>query len=294
MDNTDEECMLLAKQYATALLAGTNLKLVEVNHDKTETLFDSLLFEYQAFDPNYRDNPAKQCHIIVSINNRKADTVKLLGEAYDWLLYLLHSRHKILYIYQQACECNLHTRKFYSKLNDDMGNLANLIYDREKRLDNLRDLLERMPSDDINYSLCLRNLIACRTAIFANTANSHTCLDKIAILGKYPSSWDEFVNLKCKQWEQQVLIDIEFLSPGKELFGQMIQTIRGIVGIDQAENDRKKQDFLYKQDLEQKERSETTQKLLRDREESDKKRDRNLQNTVDYRRCSFRCCTNWF
>lgn len=202
-------------------------------------LLGSLLFEYQATDPNNRDNPAKQYHILVSINNSKADAAKF-SEAYDLLLYLLTYRHKILYIYQQACHCNPKARKYYSKLNDDILNFPQKISDRKQRLNSFRDSLEKMPPDEINYSVCLRDLKAHYTSIATNIVNYRTCLYKIATIGEYPKSWDNFVDLKCNQWKQQIQIDIDFLSPGQELFGQMIQTIRGIVAIDQAESDRTK------------------------------------------------------
>jgi hypothetical protein len=106
VEKTDEECAVLAEGYATALLAGSNLELGEVRQEK---LLGCLLFEYQATDPNNRDNPAKQYHILVSINNTKAEAAKF-SEAYDLLMYLLAYRHKILYIYQQACHCNPEAR----------------------------------------------------------------------------------------------------------------------------------------------------------------------------------------
>jgi hypothetical protein len=202
-----------------------------------EKLLGSLLFEYQATDPNHRDDSTKQYHIFVSINNSKADAANF-SEAYDLLLYLLAYRHKILYIYQEACNCNPQARKYYSKLDKDMRNFSKKISDREKRLDIFRDSLEKMPPDEIHYSLCLRDLKAHYTSITTNIVNYRTCLDKIAAIGEYPKSWDIFVDLKCNQWKQQIQIDIDFLSPGQELFGQMIQTIRGIVEIDQAESDR--------------------------------------------------------
>jgi hypothetical protein len=72
--DASEDCQALASKCAVALLAGTNLNPVLVNEDN---LFGSLLFEYQAPDPNEPQNPANQCHILVWLNNSNADTLTL-------------------------------------------------------------------------------------------------------------------------------------------------------------------------------------------------------------------------
>ena len=53
-----------------------------------------------------------------------------------------------------------------------------------------------------------------------------------------PQSWQDFLNKECQKWEKQIATDINYLVPGKELFGQLIDTIRGIVETQQAERDR--------------------------------------------------------
>jgi hypothetical protein len=243
VDKTDEECAVLAKKYAKALLAGTNFKLVEIHQRKKEQekLLGILLFEYEATIPNQSDNPANRIHILISINNTNdANTLELANQNYDWLLSLLFYRHKTLFIYQQACKCNLTAKEFYSKLDDNMKNFPDLISDRNNRLDTLRDLLEKMPEDDIKYSLCLRNLKADYTEIDINISNYRTYLENIATTSDYPRKWDNFVRIKCKRWQDEIKSHIDFLSPGQELFAQMINTIRSIIAIDQAESDRER------------------------------------------------------
>ena len=83
-----EDCDTLAEKLAIALVAGTNLNPVRSQQGE---LFGSLLFEYQALNPNEPDNPAKQCHILIVINNSQAATARLAEQAYDWLLNLLCS-----------------------------------------------------------------------------------------------------------------------------------------------------------------------------------------------------------
>lgn len=49
------------------------------------------------------------------------------------------------------------------------------------------------------------------------------------------------LNRTCNQWQTQIQNDIDYLSPGQELFVQMIETIRGIVDIEQTEIDNTNQ-----------------------------------------------------
>jgi hypothetical protein len=233
--DASEDCQALASKCAVALLAGTNLNPVLVNEDN---LFGSLLFEYQASDPNEPNNPAKQFHILVSLNNSNTDTLTLAGKAYDWLLNLLICHHKILYIYQEANSCYPKARKLYSKLEQQMQNFPSLIADPRTKLDKLKELLTSIPLDAVTYNRYLRDLKAHHTAINTNIKNYHTCLEKIKQIGNPPQFWEDFLNRSDEQWQNQIQIYSDYLAPGQELFEKMIDTIRGIVEIEQAERDR--------------------------------------------------------
>lgn len=116
-----EDCDTLAKQFAIALVAGTNLNPVFTKQGK---LFGSFLFEYQAIDPNESENFAKECHILIVINKNQSPTVTLAERAYDWLLRLFLSYHKILYIYHLARKRYREAREIYSNLEDKIKNLT--------------------------------------------------------------------------------------------------------------------------------------------------------------------------
>lgn len=259
VDAASKDCPALADEYALGLLAKTNLNPVLLNHDK---LFGSFLFEYQATDPNEPQNIAKQCHILIWLNNSHTETLTLAGKAYDSVRNLLMCRHKILYIYPNARENYPKARELYSKLDKEMQELTSLIADPTTRLNNLKNLLIKTPLDAVHYDCYLRDLKAYYTAISVNTANYRTCLEQIKAIGNYPQFWEDFLNFNCNQWQNQIQIYIDYLAPGQELFEKMIDTIRGIVEIEQAESDR------------------TTQDLLRQKDENDKVRDRNLQTTI--------------
>ncbi|MEH2086580.1 hypothetical protein [Nostoc sp.] len=232
-----EDCDTLAKKLAIALVAGTNLNPVRTQQGK---LFGSLLFEYQALDPDEPDNPAKQCHILIVINNSQAATATLAAEAYNWLLNLLCSYHKILYIYQLARQRYREARTIYSNLENKIKKFNNLISENQTQLSGLKSLMGEIPTKSFDYTRCLQDLQTHHTAITTNITNYRICLENIQTIdsGNSPQSWQNFINKDCKKWQEQIQTDINYLTPGQELFGQFVDTIRGIVETEQTERDR--------------------------------------------------------
>ncbi|HEY9800477.1 MAG TPA: hypothetical protein V6D25_08975 [Leptolyngbyaceae cyanobacterium] len=235
--NPSEDCDALANKFAIALVAGTNLNPVLMNKGE---LFGSLLFEYQAIDTNEPDNSAKHCHILIVINNNQSPTLTLAIDAYDWLLKLFWSYHKILYIYQIARQRYGEAREIYSDLENKIQQFNSLISATPTKLSDFKNLMAKVPQKSFDYSRCLQDLQTHYTAITTNIINYKTCLDNIQTIGNgnSPQSWQEFLDKECKKWQEQIQIDINYLTPGQELFGQLIDTIRGIVETQQAESDR--------------------------------------------------------
>lgn len=232
----DGECKQLAEEYAKALLKETSLKPVLVNNGK---LLGSLLFEYQVSYPKEPQNPAEKCRILISINNNQAQTVELAINAYDWILNLFCCYHKIIYIYHQSRQIYPEARKFNNKLNNHISTFSTLINNFNTTLDNtaldkFNNLLKEASPDVIKYTRYLRELKAHHTAITTNIANYHICLEQIGIIGEYPQFWNDFFIKICRHWQQHIQIEIDYLSPGEDLFKQMVDTIRGIVAIEQT------------------------------------------------------------
>ncbi|MFN6495483.1 MAG: hypothetical protein RMX65_000225 [Nostoc sp. DedQUE01] len=109
------------------------------------------------------------------------------------------------------------------------------------------------------------------TAITTNITNYRICLENIQTIdsGNSPQSWQDFINKDCKKWQEQVQTDINYLAPGQELFGQLVDTIRGIVETEQAESDRKQAE---------RDKEQAKQQTKSDREQAE--RDRTLNNTI--------------
>ncbi|MEH2072202.1 MAG: hypothetical protein V7K47_29310 [Nostoc sp.] len=100
--------------------------------------------------------------------------------------------------------------------------------------------MEKIPQKNFDYTRCLQDLQIHYTAITTNITNYRICLEKIQSIdsGNSPQSWQDFLNKDCKKWQEQIQTDINYLIPGKELFGQLVDTIRGIVETEQTERDR--------------------------------------------------------
>ncbi|MCP2731848.1 hypothetical protein [Limnofasciculus baicalensis] len=216
-----------AEKCAIALVAGSNLNPILVNQ---ESLFDSILFTFKT------NNPI--CQILILLNNSQADTITPLGETYDSILNLLCCHHKISKIYQDSRQSYTQTRQLYSQLEKKIQGYPNLIADTTEKLANLKKLLSQIPEDGINYTRYLRDITAHYTAIDTNTRNYRICLANIKAKGNIPKFWETLNDITFHQWQNQIKIDIDYLTPGENLFARTIETIRGTVEIEQVECDR--------------------------------------------------------
>lgn len=231
----DRYCQEIAEEYVRAVLE--NSKYAEPTVVKSGKLFGSLLYEYEAADKDEPKNLAKKCHLLIWINNSEANTIELASEAYEWLRDLLCCRHKILFVYQQSRENYLQGRKLYSELEQEIGHFSEEVSTPEGRLEYLKGVLKDLPQNYLNYARCLRDLKAHQTTIETNTNNYQTCLKKMAEIGEIPPSWQEFLT-RCELWQTQIKTDLNYLSPGQDLFEQVVNTARSIAEIDQAESVR--------------------------------------------------------
>ena len=239
--DANEDCKLLSEQIANALVAGTNLN--PVFRDSGE-LFASSLFIYQANDLNEPNNPVKQCQILILLNNQQANTVQLIGDAYDWLRDLLCCYHKILFVNYQASQSSSDARSIYSYLENKIQEFQSLISNPKTQISDLKKLLSEIPKRSFDYTRCLQDLQIHNTSIQTNIKNYRICLNKITAINNQSHNqtslkfWQDFLDKECEKLQEQIQTDINYLTPGQELFGQFVETIRGIVEIEQAKSDR--------------------------------------------------------
>jgi hypothetical protein len=244
----DAECQAVADKLVTIFLKDTKFTPRLVDRG---SLLNVPLFEYEISQGN---QPNKLYRILVWINNQAIPLD--LPTVYNALLGSLWTRHKIEYAYQQAQESYSETRKAYSELEAKIKQ-----FKQDKPLEELQKLLESMPELSMQYQRQLRNLQAHYTTIKTNQINYQTYLQKFWQPGDIPS-WRKFGENTCKRYLDQIETYLSYIQPGKDLIGEFINTLRGLVEIEQAKSDRKLQQTLQK------------------KEEKEKERDRNLQNTI--------------
>ena len=244
----DTECQGVADELVINLLKNTNFTFGLVADGN---LLKVPLFEYEISQPNQRN---KLYRILVWIDNQGISPD--VTSVYDPLFNSLLTRHKIEYVYQQAQESYSEARKAYSELEAKIKQ-----FKQDNPLEELQKLLESMPELSMQYQRQLRNLQGHYTTIKTNQLNYQTYLQKFWQPGDIPS-WRDFGEITCKRYLDQIEIYLSYIQPGKDLIGEFINTLGGLVEIEQAKSDRQ------------------LQQTLQDNEKEEKKRDRNLQITI--------------
>ncbi|WP_293148971.1 MULTISPECIES: hypothetical protein [unclassified Microcoleus] len=248
--NIDEpKCQSVADELVANLLKKTNFTPRLVGEGK---LLEVPLFEYELYQD---DRPNKLYRILVWIDNRSISP-DVSSVIYDFLFRSLGTRHKIEYAYQQAQASYSQARKVYSELEAKIKE-----FKQDEPLEKLQKILESMPELSMQYQRQLRNLQAHYTTIETNQRNYQTYLQKFWQPGDIPT-WQEFGETTCKRYLDQIETYLSYIKPGKDLSGELIDTLRGLVAIEQAKFDRQ------------------SQITLQDKEINEKNRDRELENTI--------------
>ncbi|EGK85076.1 hypothetical protein D0A34_18920 [Microcoleus vaginatus PCC 9802] len=237
----------LAVACVDALFQNSELKQPKPYLIGDGKLLGSPIFEFD----NSQEDPSLKCHILVWLDtDEKTSEIEELGNYYRPLLNLLCCRSKILYVYHQAYLCNEEARKLYSQLEEKVEEFSRLKSDREQRLEQLEGWLTELPKIGLNYARYLRDIELHQIAIETNAKNySHW----LKTLGDFSVQEmdnldfiQEFVDRSCPKFQEQIKVNMSYLTVGRQLFQQMIETIRGIVEVDaqkqQVEYDKKEKD----------------------------------------------------
>ncbi|HEY9637703.1 MAG TPA: hypothetical protein V6D14_30195 [Coleofasciculaceae cyanobacterium] len=240
----------LADECVEALLEGVDYPALNLKSTTNEQppylscvaegeLFSSPIFEYEVIGGV--QNPLAQCHILVWLNVYPEKTLPLAQKAEPWLLRLLCYRSKILYAVHGAQVCSDRARTLYNQLEKKTHVFSNLSSQSAKQLEELKALVNDAPPIAFEFSRYLRDIKDHGTTINANAENYAASLAKIRALsltGDELGFWQDFYDRKCKQFQEQIQVDLKYYEPGMNLFEQMISTIRARVEIELAERDR--------------------------------------------------------
>jgi len=196
-------------------------------------LLGSPIFEFD----NSEEDPRLKCHILVWLDtDEKTSEIEASGDYYRPLINLLCCRSKILYVYYQAHRCNEEARKLYSQLEEKVAEFSHLKSERKERLEQLEGWLTELPQIGLTYARYLRDIELHQIAIETNAKNYSHWLKKLGDCSIQDIDnldfIQEFIDGSCKIFQQQIKLNMSYLTAGKELFQQMIETIRGIVEVD--------------------------------------------------------------
>ena len=207
-------------------------------------LLDCPIFVYD----NGETDPHQQLHLIIWFNPNSnvleqidEDTEKQL---YEFLHYLLWSRHKILYAYHQSRWCYDKAKPHYTKIEQEIKKFSDRVQS-DQRLQEFKDLLRKLPTISLEYSQLLREIEDHQTTIQTNIQNYNNLIAKLEQLPNCDLSFlQQFLDRTKNKFKPQIEADLSFLSPAQPLFQELLNNIRSIVAIDQIENDRNFQSAL--------------------------------------------------
>ncbi len=196
-------------------------------------LLGSPIFEFD----NSQEDPRLKCHILVWLDtDEKTSEIEASGNYYRPLINLLCCRSKILYVYHQAHRCNEEARKLYSQLEEKVAEFSHLKSDRKERLEQLEGWLTELPQIGLTYARYLRDIEFHQTTIETNIANYSYWLKKLGNCSAQDTHnldfIQDFIDRSCQIFQKQIKVNMSYLTAGKVLFQQMIETIRGIVEVD--------------------------------------------------------------
>lgn len=221
-----------AKKWATALCANTNLN---PEFRGEFTLFNCPGFWFEA--------PGLTLWILLA-KPTQFDSDKFSKNA-PMFRGLLWSYSKINATYRDAKEAYKNGKDYYSKLECKIQEFSQINQKNpSQRLKDLDSLIQSVPQELLYYHCCLRDLKAHHTTIKTNIQNFQTALGHLIAAGNKLEVWSTLADKTYPRYLQKVERYLEYLEPGKDLFSDLINTIRATAEIEQAKSDQDLQDQI--------------------------------------------------
>ncbi len=242
-DIQDEQAF--ADACVMALLSVETANKLRIYCQSQGKLLGSPIYEYN----NDADLPQEQCHILIWLNTNSQTTQREgNGDYYYPLIDLLNSRSKIIYARSQAICCYQQAREEYRELESKVIEF-NKIKNKptNSKLGKFDQWLTEMSEISVNYAHYLRDLKLQKITIKTNSKNYRLHLgkiNKICLKDDNLRFLSSFLELAEGTFVEQINTDLDYLTPGQNLFDQMINTIRSIVEIEKAERDKKLQNWI--------------------------------------------------
>jgi hypothetical protein len=233
--------------------------------NRADVLFGSPIFEYGLIKQtaNYR-------HLLVWFPDSEASEDKL-GTYQQEIVDLFFYRNKIIKVFHNSREIHRLLFKFYRQVEDTVNSLDQRIDElgsdlTTENLQEFKEELKKLLKTGLAYTQGLIKLEDYDNTIAINLNNYNEKLEQIYGIVETDkeelSILNNFSRKTAPYFRSQIAGDLGYFRHGTDLIEQAIASIRGIVEIEQAKNDR------------------TNQIALRNSEEEEKDRDDRLESTV--------------
>ncbi|MCL1473556.1 hypothetical protein [Argonema antarcticum] len=255
-----EATQALADSCVRNFLKNTQYKNDKISGTNTSNLLGIPLFEY--FCQSTANTKEPVCHILVLLNYQDENGVNKLSKHYEDIADLLCSYHKIKFVDREAKLSYQDALKVSQEIEKEIKKFVVDVADKNKNLDKFSAMLDKLPLLALKHSAYCGELEGYVNTIEINNLIYKDLLEKLLSAGSQLDSWQKFSDRTRDISLKQIQYWLNYMSPRKELAQQLTASIRGIVEIEQAEIDRK------------------LQQTLQNNEKAEKKRDRELQNTI--------------
>ncbi|MEH2065196.1 MAG: hypothetical protein V7K50_23545 [Nostoc sp.] len=223
----------IAEECLTAVFPDSQKQLP---FNRQGELFGSPIFEYGLFS-----QISKYHHVLIWLfADEQADNK--FNQCTQELLDLFFFRTKVVKAYKDSREIYKQLDAAYLQIEAELDKVPKLGDEQSMFAANLTDLknqLKALPQLALRYTRLLRNLEDYQNTIAINAYNYEERLQKIhAIICENINFLETFSEKNCPYFQQQINADLGYFRHGSELLGRAIDSIRGIVEIEQAERDR--------------------------------------------------------
>ncbi len=117
---------------------------------------------------------------------------------------------------------------------------------KQNELEKLKETLKQLLSISLDYSIGLRKLEFHLNSIAINTHNYKTKINQLEVISNSKLGFlQSFAEEECQVFQEQIKGNLNYLHQGTILLEQAIDSIRGLVEIDQAKRDRQLQDLIF-------------------------------------------------
>ncbi|MEG4519918.1 MULTISPECIES: hypothetical protein [unclassified Microcoleus] len=206
-------------------------------------LFGSPIFEYDSRE----DDARQRCHFLVWLQENP-QTLKFATPTFNsYLMNLLCSRAKIVFVYREARKKYHQAQQIVSKLEKKLPEFSVIESEQDKQIKllKLKKLLAEVRTKMFDCAQQVRYLQEDRNTIDTNAENYSETLKKITSLcipGDNLDFLQKFLDLAENKYQRQIEIDLNYLIASQDFFQQSISTVRGMVEIEQVELDREQED----------------------------------------------------